>query len=38
MATNIDALVIENFVMRKEEQAAVDKPAAEAYVNQFSLD
>jgi carbamoyltransferase len=38
MATNIDALVVENFVMRKDEQAAMSKPAAEAYVNQFSLD
>ena len=38
MATNIDALVIENFVLRKDEQAALPKAAAEAYVSQFSLD
>jgi carbamoyltransferase len=38
MATNIDALVIEDFVLQKEEQPALPKPAADAYVNQFSLD
>jgi carbamoyltransferase len=38
MATNIDALVIENFVLRKDEQAALPKATAEAYVSQFSLD
>jgi carbamoyltransferase len=38
LATNIDALVVENFVMKKADQPAMAKPEANAYISQFSLD
>jgi carbamoyltransferase len=38
MATDIDALVIENFILRKDEQPALQKSAAADYVKSFALD
>ena len=38
MATDIDALVIETFILRKDEQPAVPKSAATDYVKSFALD
>ncbi len=38
MATDIDALVIENFILRKDEQPAQLKSAAADYVKSFALD
>jgi len=38
MATDIDALVIEDFVLRKDEQPALRKSARTDYVESFSLD
>lgn len=38
MATDIDTLVIENFVLRKADQPSADTPATEAYLGQFALD
>ena len=38
MATDIDALVIENFILRKDEQPALLKSAAADYVKSFALD
>ena len=38
MATDIDALVIENFVLHKDEQPALRKSAGADYVKSFSLD
>jgi carbamoyltransferase len=38
MATDIDALVIETFILRKDEQPALPNAAARDYVNSFALD
>jgi carbamoyltransferase len=38
MATNIDFLVIENFVLKKADQPALPDRVAEAYRSEFSLD
>jgi carbamoyltransferase len=38
MATNMDALVIDNFVLLKEEQLNAGKLNNEQYLAQFSLD
>jgi carbamoyltransferase len=38
LATNIDALILEHFVLLKELQPKLEKSAAEAYMKQFSLD
>ena len=38
MATHIDALVIENFLLLKERQPAKDAISAEAFVGQFAPD
>jgi carbamoyltransferase len=38
MATDIDALVIENFILRKDEQPALLKSAAADHVGSFALD
>jgi carbamoyltransferase len=38
MATHIDVLVVEHFILQKDAQPAVSKPERDAYVAQFSLD
>jgi carbamoyltransferase len=38
MATNMDVLALENFVLKRDDQPAVPKAARDAYVGQFSLD
>ncbi len=38
MATNMDVLVLENFVLLKQEQPAAKEHAVDAYLAQFSLD
>jgi carbamoyltransferase len=38
MATNIDALVLENFVLLKEQQANVPKLEVDDYLREFALD
>ena len=38
MATNMDALVLENFVIKKEEQKELKKQETEKYISQFELD
>jgi carbamoyltransferase len=38
MATDIDVLVIDNFVLEKQGQRAMPRPIADAYVQQFSPD
>lgn len=38
LATNIDALVLEDFVLLKEHQEAMSEEAAKEYVSQFKLD
>jgi carbamoyltransferase len=38
MATHIDVLVVENFILQKDAQPTVSKPEKDAYVAQFSLD
>jgi carbamoyltransferase len=38
MATNIDVLVIENFVLWKDQQVQTPQDSTEAYVSQFALD
>ena len=38
MATNMDALVVERFVLLKSEQPKMSPEAIRSYVSQFSLD
>jgi carbamoyltransferase len=38
MATNMDVLVIENFVLRKEDQPTASAAQREAHLAQFALD
>ena len=38
MATNMDVLVLENFLLRKDEQKNADNNITEQYVSQFELD
>jgi carbamoyltransferase len=38
MATNMDVLVLEDFVLFKEEQSRADQPDIEKYMAQFELD
>jgi hypothetical protein len=38
MATNMDVLVLENFVLRKEEQPESTRVNAQAYLNQYEKD
>ncbi len=38
MATNMDVLVLEDFVLLKEEQPNAEQHATDAYLAQFSLD
>jgi carbamoyltransferase len=38
LATNIDALVLERFVLLKEQQPALPPEAVDEYLKQFSLD
>ena len=38
MATHMDALVLEDFLLLKEEQTVAEKPDARSYLTQFELD
>jgi carbamoyltransferase len=38
LGTNMDVLVLEDFVLKKDEQAPVEQAAAESYLAQFQLD
>ncbi len=38
MATNMDALVLENYVLLREDQQGVDAPQREEYLSRFALD
>jgi len=38
MTTNMDALVIENFVLQKERQAPLPAPVIVDHLRQFALD
>jgi carbamoyltransferase len=38
LATNIDVLVLENFLLLKQDQADLNPPARDAYMRQFTLD
>ena len=38
MATNMDVLVLENFVLLKQEQPAAKEHSLDAYLARFSLD
>ena len=38
MATNMDVLVLENFILLKQEQPDVQEIDVEAYLSEFALD
>ena len=38
MATNMDALVLENFILLKQEQPDAQEIDVEAYLREFALD
>jgi carbamoyltransferase len=38
MATHMDVLVLENFLLLKEEQTTAERPDAQSYLTQFELD